>query len=89
MLTSDDGLEDNVFSVETSICMGIMLIAIMQFICAGFSIEEKISKYIDKKIEVQEMEYGKNDKVKKSYTPAEVKKCISIIENIGGEMYEY
>lgn len=77
------------FSVETSICMGIMLIAIIEFICAGFSIEQKISKYLDNKIKTQEEEYSKNDNVKKTYTPSELKKCISIIENIKGEIYEY
>lgn len=76
-------------TVETSLCMGIMLIVIMQFILASFNIERNISNYTDKKIYNVECEYKKEKNIKKTYTPAELKKCISIIENIKGGNYGY
>lgn len=86
---ADGHMEGNMFTVETSMCMGIILISIMQFMIFSFHIEQNISKYIDKNITKYESMYTKEaQSCVKDYVPSELKKCITIIENIGGKKDE-
>lgn len=90
MFTPYGHMEGDMFTVETSMCMGIILIALMQFMITSFHVEQNISKYIDKDVSRYESTYTKENKkdILKDYVPSELKKCITIIENIGGKKDE-